>query len=122
MANAFFIVLSEQERELPTKQNNGLQRDLYRQLSYRTSHQSGANEARKKHYLAGTADWLHPREPLQNHAPQMDLHGCSLQDMRRFGLRLLQGLLRLAQLLFLSKICEQNRQSIATIFPMDCNG
>ena len=121
MANAFFIVLSEQERELPTKQNNGPQRDLNRQLSYRTSHQGRAYEAGKKHHLVGTSDWLHPREPLQDHAPQMDLHRCPFQNLRRLGLRLLQGLLRLAQLPFLSKICEPNRQSIATIFPMDCN-
>lgn len=121
MVNAFLVVLRELELKLQTKRNYGQQqRDSHRRFSHRAAYPSRTYAARADHHMVGATDRLHPREPLQNHAPQMDLHRCSLQNLRRPRLRFLQSLFRLAQLR--KRNCEPNGQSIATIFPKYCNG
>lgn len=121
MVNAFLVVLPERETKLQTERNYGQrQRDSHRRFSHRAAYTGRTHAARADHHLVVAADRLHPREPLQNHAPQMDLHRYTFQNLRRPRLRFLQSLLRLAQLN--KRSCEPNGQSIATIFPKYCNG
>lgn len=79
MVNAFLVILREREPKLQTERNYGQrQRDSHRRLSHRAAYPGRAHTAGADHYLAGAADRLHPREPLQNHAPQMDIYRCAL--------------------------------------------